>query len=276
MNSAIMTDNQLYLNNMFQTNPRFQIGLKLEGNNLIYELDNIKDQVDISEFYIPEIFYNDQLRNEVQNNPEFNSLDLFQTIKVAVLIADLKKLEIDLQNETLMNMKPVVEQPAVDDINNLEPVISEPTVNETVVEEPITEPIIPVVETPSPVNVMPTIPRIVQDIVPETPEVNSELEIPVINEPIVATPEVETPIVEPIIESVSVEPVKPLLPYILEMKIANQDNEEVVIFTDNQNKHYKMRTKNPQNIINLYNDLKNKQTYITIEDWKIALEGMMR
>ena len=83
-------------------NPALQNGLSIEGNLLIYDDNQIKDQVDISNFYIPEMLYNEPFRDELLTT--LSAYDLFLIIKVYCQTKEVKNSLIINEN-TISNLK---------------------------------------------------------------------------------------------------------------------------------------------------------------------------
>ncbi len=81
MTDKIMQDNFLYLQEWKKYNPGFQDTLFIEENYLICkDHDKIK-KVDISKFYLPEILYNEVVREQLTDD-NLTPIDLFEIIRL--------------------------------------------------------------------------------------------------------------------------------------------------------------------------------------------------
>ncbi len=55
-------------------------------------------------------------------------------------------------------------------------------------------------------------------------------------------------------------------PEIVRIEIKNDNNEEFIVFIDENNKKYRLDTKTPEKVINLYNDLKQSRARVSLND----------
>lgn len=76
----IFEENLTYLNHWMNINPKLKENLKVDNNQLIYQKDSQKESVSLTEFYLPEMLYNERFREDISN--ELNSYDLIQIIKM--------------------------------------------------------------------------------------------------------------------------------------------------------------------------------------------------
>ncbi len=83
MNSKIMQDNFLYLQEWKKYNPTFQDTLFIEDDYLICKINDKVAKIDIHDFYLPEILYNELLRKSLMDN-SLTSEDVFQIIRLYV------------------------------------------------------------------------------------------------------------------------------------------------------------------------------------------------
>ena len=83
MNSKIMQDNFLYLQEWKKYNPNFQDTLFIEDDYLICKINDKVAKIDIHDFYLPEILYNELLRKSLMDN-SLTSEDVFQIIRLYV------------------------------------------------------------------------------------------------------------------------------------------------------------------------------------------------
>jgi len=100
MTENIMKDNLLYLEAWMNYNPRLKENLSIDKNILVYKNNEQTEQIDISNFYLPEMLYNENFRIKVQK--ELNAEDLFQIIKIYVQTEEILKEE---QKEQKMSPK---------------------------------------------------------------------------------------------------------------------------------------------------------------------------
>ena len=83
MNSKIMQDNFLYLQEWKKHNPTFQDTLFIEDDYLICKINDKVAKIDIHDFYLPEILYNELLRKSLMDN-SLTPEDVFQIIRLYV------------------------------------------------------------------------------------------------------------------------------------------------------------------------------------------------
>lgn len=88
-----MRENEMYLNAWLDYNPALKTSLHLEGNILILNDKDENRKVDISRFYLPNMLYNENFRNEIKIDGEFSAKELFEIIECYV------KLNTILENE---------------------------------------------------------------------------------------------------------------------------------------------------------------------------------
>lgn len=55
-------------------------------------------------------------------------------------------------------------------------------------------------------------------------------------------------------------------PEVINVEIKNDNNQEFIVFTDENNKKYRLDTKTPEKIINIYNNLKQSTRRISLKD----------
>lgn len=93
MTEKIMNDNILYFNEWLAFNPLFQNHLKIEENHLVYfdEKETLKQ--DISSFYLPEILFNENLRNELSLVHELSPKEFFNITTVYCELKDAMERE---------------------------------------------------------------------------------------------------------------------------------------------------------------------------------------
>ncbi len=79
MNENILKENIMYLREWTNINPSFN-ALQIEGNFLILKLNDKEEKVDVSNFYFPEMLYNETFRNKL--GKEYTAENLFRIIEV--------------------------------------------------------------------------------------------------------------------------------------------------------------------------------------------------
>lgn len=77
-----MQDNLLYLKEWMRYNPSLTKYLSVEGNYLCCQTEETTEKIDISDFYLPEMLYNENLRNSIALETEISGIDLFEIIKL--------------------------------------------------------------------------------------------------------------------------------------------------------------------------------------------------
>lgn len=90
MNSRIMQDNIMYLNEWMKENEEIKNELSIDGNYLKYKNE---EKLDISNFYLPEILENENLRADIWDKEKITGYDLFHIIKVHCQTEELLKQE---------------------------------------------------------------------------------------------------------------------------------------------------------------------------------------
>lgn len=91
MISNIMKDNLLYLETWMAYNPKLREQLSIENTILTCKIDNQLESIDIKNFYLPEMLYNEEFRKEVAN--ELEAEDLFQIIKIYIQTKEIEEQE---------------------------------------------------------------------------------------------------------------------------------------------------------------------------------------
>ena len=95
MESKIMQDNILYLQEWKKYNPDFIDKLFIENDQLIYQNNNKIQKISINNFYLPNILYNQTLREHLKNCV-LSPYDLFLIIEIEI---KAQKLNNQKQNE---------------------------------------------------------------------------------------------------------------------------------------------------------------------------------
>jgi len=93
MTENIMRDNLLYLEAWMSYNPALRENLEVSGNTLVYDNQGVKETVDISNFYLPEMLYNENFRKDVALSHKITGKDLFQIIKMYVMTEEILEKE---------------------------------------------------------------------------------------------------------------------------------------------------------------------------------------
>ncbi len=92
MTDKIMQDNFLYLQEWKKYNPGFQDTLFIEENYLICKDKDKIHKIDISKFYLPEILYNQVLREHLTDDA-LEPIDLFEIIRLYKETEEMNQLE---------------------------------------------------------------------------------------------------------------------------------------------------------------------------------------
>ena len=90
MKEKILAENQLYLQEWKKYNPEFIDRLFIEDEYLICKIDEKTEKINVSDFYFPDILYN-QLLRESLSSEELSPSDLFQIIRIYTETESLKK-----------------------------------------------------------------------------------------------------------------------------------------------------------------------------------------
>ncbi len=93
MNSQIMNDNIYYLNEWMKYNESLRGNLQIIGNDLVCNINGQNESIDISDYYLSSILYNQNLREQLSDSTKINAEDLFRIVRVNILAEDLEKLE---------------------------------------------------------------------------------------------------------------------------------------------------------------------------------------
>jgi len=87
----IMNDNLLYLEAWMNYNPKLRENLTMDGTNLICKINGNLESINIKNFYLPEMLYNEEFRIQVAN--ELEAEDLFEIIKIYVQTKEILEKE---------------------------------------------------------------------------------------------------------------------------------------------------------------------------------------
>jgi len=99
----IMNDNLLYLEAWMNYNPKLRENLTMDGTNLICKINGNLESINIKNFYLPEMLYNEEFRIQVAN--ELEAEDLFEIIKIYVNIFQNQKCFKCLQIKVIKTFK---------------------------------------------------------------------------------------------------------------------------------------------------------------------------
>ena len=97
----IFEENLTYLNHWMNINPKLKENLTIEGSLLSFQKDNQKESVSLTEFYLPEMLYNERFREDITS--ELTSYDLVQIIKMYI-----KTFEIRNKKQKELQMYPKI------------------------------------------------------------------------------------------------------------------------------------------------------------------------
>lgn len=98
MTENIMRDNLLYLEAWMSYNPKLKENLSIEQNNLVYKENDYKEQINIGNFYLPNMLYNETFRNKISLQKGLTSKDLFKIIKLYIQTEEItEKEQLELQ-----------------------------------------------------------------------------------------------------------------------------------------------------------------------------------
>lgn len=88
--TQIMNDNLMYLNEWQKYNDALKEKLQIVGPNLVCDIEGKMESVDISNYYLPDILYNPDLREDLSDASKINAEDLFHIIKVNILAEEFE------------------------------------------------------------------------------------------------------------------------------------------------------------------------------------------
>ena len=80
-----MNDNIIYLNEWMRYNESFRENLQIVGPDLVCRIKGNIESINISDYYLPNILYNTNLREALKNTNQLTAEDLFRIIRVNVL-----------------------------------------------------------------------------------------------------------------------------------------------------------------------------------------------
>lgn len=104
MNGAsILNDNKLYLEAWMKYNPSLQNGLKIDGQHLVWMHDSFEERVNIENFYLPTLLYNQMFQRDIQNPEIIHAEDLFRIVRVHVLSDDYTKMKQNRKQEIFIH-----------------------------------------------------------------------------------------------------------------------------------------------------------------------------
>lgn len=85
-----MNDNIKYLNEWIKFNDSWNGKLQIIGNNLICSINGTKEEVQIDNYYLPNILKNSALQEQMQIKNQLQAEDLFRIIRVNILAETYK------------------------------------------------------------------------------------------------------------------------------------------------------------------------------------------
>lgn len=107
--TSILNDNILYLDAWMNYNPSLRNQLKIEGEHLVWSRDDLIERVNIKNFYLPTLLYNQMFQRDIQNPEIIHAEDLFRIIRVHVLSFDYTKIKNSQKKDLLIvNFCPTV------------------------------------------------------------------------------------------------------------------------------------------------------------------------
>ncbi len=117
MNSGafILNDNLMHLESWMQQNEALRDNLFVEDGDLVWKNGNINEHVNIENFYLPTLLYNENFQKDIQDSNKIDAEDLFHIVEVHVLAQQFQ--------ENLILDQTIVEFQYLTDQNN-EPFIA--------------------------------------------------------------------------------------------------------------------------------------------------------
>ena len=90
MNENILRDNIMYLRQWANINPALN-ALTIEGNDLVLRQNGLEEKQDVSNFYFPDMLYNETFRRKLEK--DYNSENLFRIVEVYCKAKEATKKE---------------------------------------------------------------------------------------------------------------------------------------------------------------------------------------
>ena len=90
MNENILRDNIMYLRQWANINPALN-ALTIEGNDLVLRQNGTEEKQDVSNFYFPDMLYNETFRRKLEK--DYNAENLFRIVEVYCKAKEATKKE---------------------------------------------------------------------------------------------------------------------------------------------------------------------------------------
>ena len=90
MNENILRDNIMYIRQWANINPALN-ALTIEGNDLVLRQNGLEEKQDVSNFYFPDMLYNETFRRKLEK--DYNAENLFRIVEVYCKAKEATKKE---------------------------------------------------------------------------------------------------------------------------------------------------------------------------------------
>ncbi len=110
MNSGafILNDNIMHLESWMQQNEALRDNLLVEGSDLVWKNGDMIERVNIENFYLPTLLYNENFQRDIQDSNKIDAEDLFHIIEVHVLAQEFQTDFIT--NQTIVEFQYLTDQ----------------------------------------------------------------------------------------------------------------------------------------------------------------------
>ena len=114
--NGCMRDNIIYLQTWMDYNPSLKENLVIDGCHVVCKIDNKIEYLNIENFYLANMLYNEQFRKSIAIDKEMTATDLFQLMKLYI-----QTEEISLKEQRELELLPKIKDIRVmQDINGTE------------------------------------------------------------------------------------------------------------------------------------------------------------
>jgi len=116
MTDKIMHDNTLYLKEWMRYNPSIANEIILDGQDICCTINGNLERQNISQIYLPDMLYNEQLRANIPLEEEISGTNLFHIIKLYCQTAEI----LEQEKKELQSSPSIVDLRILKDQNNQE------------------------------------------------------------------------------------------------------------------------------------------------------------
>lgn len=109
-NTMILNDNLMYLESWMNQNESIRESLHVDGSDLIWNHDNVKEKISLKEFYLPNLLFNPLFQKDIQDATLMNGEDLFKIIRVHILANEYKNSQNDSAYLFITDFKKLIDE----------------------------------------------------------------------------------------------------------------------------------------------------------------------